>query len=93
MLQDLSEVYMKFPHVPRGNFDRPAGDVAIMLGLDMTELQSTGGDYPKDTVSNMRVLHTKLGSGYVLESSCEGIPHLTHNAYNITTSATGVVQN
>ena len=45
---------------------------AKWLGLDVLELQPTGCDDLRDTMGNLRFLHTKLGSGYVLGGSCEG---------------------
>ena len=73
---DLSQVYKLFPHVPPDSLHRLRGEVNIMLGLDVMVLQPVGGEDSKDNSGNLHILHIKLGSGFILGGSHEGIPSL-----------------
>ena len=65
---DVGAAYDVFPYVENGVLDRPNAEVGILIGRDHVNLLPTGGD-GMDCQDNLRVMRTRIGTGYVLGGS------------------------
>ena len=63
---DLLPVSHLFPHVPDQAFStKPRKPVQILIGNNFLSLQPSGGE-GKDSVDNLRALHSRFGCGWVI---------------------------
>ena len=57
---NLDAAYDMFPHVERGDIDRPAGSVGILIGQEAVKLLPSRGDDPRDINGNLRIMRMRF---------------------------------
>ena len=89
-LVDLSGVRTMFPGAPKQVFNRPEGEIDLLVGSMYKNLQPYGGD-GEFTRGRLRLVKSLFGCGYILTGTHPSISikenSITHNAHTLVNCA------